>query len=168
MRRMNYQTLFENFEFEYIFSFLAPKEIVSAQKISKLFQKELTKDDFWEDISQIHFNQKVGYKTSLELCQTNSIYIFGYKAEIFTNLSFFNEKRVRKIAPSSYAIFVLTGDGKLYLRDQKDGKQHLFNTPTLIKDVACGTSFEDEFPKVVVVCDNGKSYALLEKEGEWK
>jgi hypothetical protein len=164
----SFQTLIENFEFEYIFSFLPLKEIVNSQRISKVFKKQLSDEEFWQDVSKIHFKQTLGYKKTIELCKTTSIYIYGYKSEIPTNLSFFNDKRVKKIVPSSFWIYVLTQEGKLYSHNQYDGTQHFYETPNPVEDVACGSAFENQFPKVVI-CDNtGKAFALESKEGEWK
>jgi hypothetical protein len=136
----SYDQLINNFEFEYIFSFLPINEIVKAQRVSKIFKKQLTNKDFWEDVSLCQLKKKLDYKESLKAFKTTSIYIIGEKTEnIFVNLPYFNDKKKKKILICQQVVMVLTEDGKLHkqnLNNLEKSIGELFPSSDLISDFA--------------------------------
>jgi hypothetical protein len=117
-----FQTLMENFEFEYVFTFLPLKEIVQAQRISKIFSKTLCQNEFWSDLGVLHYAEKRtknAYSKITQMMQSTSLFYFTYLKEenIYfpKNISFFNDKQILKILhDGEHQYKVLTKDHKLY------------------------------------------------------
>jgi hypothetical protein len=142
-KKTNFIDLINNFEFEIIFSFLPLKEIVQLSRISKIFHYYLRTDEFWDNLSRIHYNKSFkneNYKNTIELMQYTSLYFLkSFDCEIPRNISFFNDKNIKKIVHNRTRFLVLT-DKSLYNVTVEYGEmsepQILFSTFGKILDVS--------------------------------
>eukprot|EP01080_Neovahlkampfia_damariscottae_P011845 gene11845-5175_t len=128
-----FKKLIENFEFEYIFTFLSLEQIVTSTRVSKLFYESLTNNDLWEDLGKIEFQEnfkKNAYKQVTELMKCSSLYLmqFDFELSIFmpVNIPFFNDKQIKKVIVNIRKLYVLTRDGILYQTsvDNSDDLKH--------------------------------------------
>ena len=111
-KETNFLDLIQNFEFENIFIFLPLKEIINNFRISKIFLKILRKDDFFEDLGKIHFEEEnLNYKKIMKRMKcSNYLFFISFQNEIPKNLKYFNNKKIKKIKINKKRILILTND----------------------------------------------------------
>jgi hypothetical protein len=169
-RKTNFIDLINNFEFEIIFSFLPLKEIVQFSRISKIFLYYLRTDELWDNLSRIHYKKTFkseNYKNTIELMQHTSLYFLkSFDCEIPINISFFNDKKIKKIVNNRTRFLVLT-DKNLFNITVEYGEmsepQLLFSTLGNILDVSLNNyqrNMYDSSDCGIILNQNGQPFIV--------